>query len=140
MSANDPWSNPSLRSRRQGPVRNALRSGRQHAGVILVACLCAAALLGLSTGENGFKRIIELREKERVLSAQVAEARERVAKLEFDARDPDRIREREAREEWRMLRPNELLYEIVPGDSLRDGTDEPDSGAEDAVDRDESTP
>jgi cell division protein FtsB len=115
MNPGDPWSNPSYR--RREPVRNALRGGRNRIGTLLILGLLCFGLLGLATGEYGFKRMRELREQERALTAEIASAKERVAKLEFDASDPDRVREREAREGWDMLKPNELLYEIVRPDS-----------------------
>ncbi len=87
-----------------------------------LAALAFALYFAVQGGEYGTLDLIHLTREEALERSKVLRLRVIVDSLTRAAtaieRDP-RVQERVAREQFGMLRPGELLYRIVPGDSVK---------------------
>jgi cell division protein FtsB len=122
----DPWMNPEFRMARRSQQRD-WRTGRKRVITILACTIVVYAVYLLVGGEFGIWRLHALQKEETRLTGEIAIAQERVDLLKRDLANIDETREREAREGFGMAKPNELIYEIGPADSVTSGTQAPEA-------------
>jgi cell division protein FtsB len=113
----DPWMNPEFRMASRPPQRD-WRAGRRRVLTILGCTIGAYAIYLLVGGEFGFWRLHSLQGQEVRLAGEIAVAQDRVDVLKQDLKNINETREREARLGFGFAKPNELIYEIVPADSM----------------------
>ena len=84
--------------------------------------LLAAVLFALEGGEYGTRDLLALRRQVREEQGRIAALRHDVDSLNRVARlltTDARAQERVARERYGMIRPGELLYQVVPRDTTQ---------------------
>jgi cell division protein FtsB len=88
--------------------------------LLIAAAIVAMAAFAFEGGEYGTLDLLSLRRQVRDQQAAIVRLRHEVDSLSKEARalrtDPA-TQERAAREQYGMLRPGELLYQLVPADS-----------------------
>jgi cell division protein FtsB len=124
----DPWMNPEFRMARKSQQRD-WRSGRKRILTILGFTIGIYAIYLIVGGEFGLWRLLALQKQEVRLAGEIAEAQGRVDLLKRDLQNIAETREREAREGFGMARSNEVIYEIVPRDSVLSGVPGGEPGA-----------
>jgi hypothetical protein len=112
----DPWSMPGTPYRRGG---RRWHSGRNRL-IWIVGCgmtLIAAYTIVLT--DEGLLAQRKLKTRENLLGSQIAAANERIRGLEWDYNNIETTRERRARQEYDMVRPDELIYQAGGSDSMK---------------------
>lgn len=101
------------------------RGGRKwHSGrnrlVWIVGCgMTILAAYTIVFTDEGLLAQRKLRSKEAILRSQIAAADERIRRLEWDYKHIETTRERLARQEYDMVRPDELIYQAGGTDSVQ---------------------
>jgi cell division protein FtsB len=116
----DPWLNPEFRMARKSQQRD-WRSGRKRVLTIIGLTIGLYGIYLLVGGEFGLWRLQALEKREGRLAGEIASAQERVDLLKRDLGNINETREREAREGFGFARSNEVIYEIMPADSVTGG-------------------
>jgi cell division protein FtsB len=113
----DPWSMPGTPYRRGGG--RGWHAGRNRLLWIVGVGLTALAAYTIVLTDEGLLAQRKLVQREAVLRSQIAAADARIRVLEWDNDHIETTRERRARQEYDMVRSNELIYRDGGLDSAR---------------------
>ena len=125
----DPWTAPGPSSGRPTGGR-PWHAGRNRILAVLGTVVVAGLVYTLVGGQTGVRA--QGRQIQRIadLKSEIKATDIRIAELDREASDIRATRERRARTDYNMVRPNEMIYEIVPAESLSVRSPEPAPGDE----------
>ena len=113
----DPWSTPGTPYRRGGG--RGWNSGRDRLLWLIGIGMAVLAVYTIVFTKEGLLAQRGLRGREADLRSQIAAADTRIRSLEWDHDHIETTLERRARQQYDMVRSNELIYQNGPADTSR---------------------